>query len=101
MTPSAFNPPRKSDDDDGAKSGEVRANSQSLSNESMPSLLISEGVVSPVEEEEEILGHTPIEDDADSDSIQQRRQQNHNIHRIDGEVGMPSMSSSSEWDIGG
>ena len=87
MTPSAFDPPRKSDD--GAKSGEV------LSNESMPSLLISEGVVSPVEEEEEIMDHTPIEDDADL------QQQNHNIHLIDGEVGMPSMSSSSEWDMGG
>ena len=87
MTPSAFDPPRKSDD--GAKSGEV------LSNESMPSLLISEGVVSPVEEEEEIMEHTPIEDDADL------QQQNHNIHLIDGEVGMPSMSSSSEWDMGG
>lgn len=99
MTPSAFDPPRKSDD--GAKSGEVRANSQSLSNESMPSLLISEGVVSPVEEEEEILDQTPIEDDADSDGIQQQQQQNHNIHRTDAEVGMPSMSSSSEWDIGG
>ena len=109
MTPSAsaaaeinVNPPRKNDDG-GAKSGEVRANSQSLSNESMPSLLISEGVVSPVEEEEEILDHTPIEDDADSDGIHQQQQQhqNHNIPRIDGEVGMPSMSSSSDWDIGG
>ena len=107
MTPSAsaaaeINPPRKNDDD-GAKSGEVRGNSQSLSNESMPSLLISEGVVSPVEEEEEILDHTPIEDDADSDGIQQQQQQqqNHNIPRIDGEVDMPSMSSSSEWEIGG
>ena len=99
MTPSAFDPPRKSDD--GAKSGEVRANSQSLSNESMPSLLISEGVVSPVEEEEEILDQTPIEDDTDSGIQQQQQHQNHNIHRIDGEVGMPSMSSSSEWEMGG
>jgi hypothetical protein len=61
-----------------------------LSNESMPSLQISEGVISPVDKSD-----MPGEYLADSE---QQNQLDINLY-IDTEAGVPVISSSSDWEI--
>lgn len=95
MTPSAstaaINVSMKDGDDD-VTSEEV-GNSQSLSNGSMPSLLMSEGVVSPVCEEDLIMNDERAED---TDSGTQQQLDN---SQTNAEMGIPSMNSSSDWEI--
>lgn len=92
MTPSASaaatNAAMKNVAHDNNKNEEVVVgNSQSLSNGSMPSLL-TEGVVSAVDEEGTIMN--------DSRAVQQLD----NSQTASG-MGIPSMNSSSDWDIEG
>lgn len=94
MMPSASAAAKEDGDDDDEKLDEV-GNSPSLSNGSMPSLLISEGVVSPVCEEDMIMNDKKTENSGlDSE------QQLDNSQTAAG-MGIPSMNSSSDWEIEG
>jgi len=97
MSPSATAPANKVGGDGDEKSQEV-GNSQLSSNVSVPSLLMSEGVVSPVEDEEDRVINDSPDEDADSDTRQQLQQQLDDKSDL---VGIPSMTSSSDWEIEG
>ena len=102
LSPSAsaavINAASKFSGDDNEKSEEV-GNSQSLSNASIPSLLMSEGVVSPVDEEANLIMDDNQFQHADADDTQQHLDNTETNNAV---VGIPSMmTSSSDWEIEG